>query len=32
MDEWSTFRLTGQALDRFARVQATNSVPAAARV
>jgi GNAT superfamily N-acetyltransferase len=32
MDEWSTFRLTGQALDRFARVQATTSVPAAARV
>lgn len=31
MDGWSTFRLTGQALDRFGREQSRTSVPAAAR-
>ncbi|WP_285318147.1 GNAT family N-acetyltransferase [Pseudarthrobacter sp. lyk4-40-TYG-27] len=31
MDGWSTFRLTGQALDRFGRAQSGTSVPAAAR-
>ena len=31
MDGWSTFRLTGQALDRFGQAQSGTSVPAAAR-
>ena len=31
MDGWSTFRLSGQALDRFGRVQSTTPVSAAAR-
>ena len=31
MDGWSTFRLSGQALDRFGRAQSTTPVSAAAR-